>query len=179
MFNRSPPSPEKTLARVLKLAKFEGITVLVIGSGGALLSALMGDWLGAVVGVLVAGAGAVECHGGNLLRDGQARGLNWLVRSQLLLLNIILLYIAIRLLTLIFGGVNAVTSEGFRSLMASFDRWELSDQKQFVQQFKLFYALIAALTLVYQGGMALYYHRRRSIIREALVAKDTGDIREG
>ncbi len=165
---RPPPLPAKVLARVLRVATFEGRTVLVLAGGLALIEALGRDWYGAVVGSLVAGAGAVELHGAGLLRSGQARGLNWLVRSQLLLLNLILVYVAIQLILLHRHGLNGIFSpemiDALKAGGVSANDFGLT----LVVGMQRIYAAIAALTILYQGGMALYYHRQRAAVRQAI-----------
>ena len=53
-----PLLPAETLVRVLRLAKFDGLSVLLIAGVFALLAATAGDFSGALVGLLAAGAGA-------------------------------------------------------------------------------------------------------------------------
>ena len=163
-----PPQPAAVLARVLRVSTFEGRTVLVIGAAGGLLSALLGDWFGAVVGALVAGAGAVELHGGQLLRLGQSRGMNWLVRSQLLLGNTILLYCAIRLLSTSVASLDAQMTPDIRSALSQSGMGVKDIEVLAVKLYRLVYTIVAVVTLLYQGGMALYYHRRRKIVTEGL-----------
>ena len=184
MSQSPPPLPEKVLARVLKVSTFEGRTVLVLSGGFGLLSAMSADWLGACVGALVAGAGAVELHGGSLLRQGRARGMNWLVRAELLLLNTVLLYVAVKLVTfrppptfdaLFSPDMRAALAEKGLSLAQVKDQlYSASGYNEkdllvlYVKFFRGVYALVAVLTLLFQGGMALYFHRRRKIVSVAL-----------
>ena len=174
-----PKPPEKVLARVLLVARFEGLTVLMLAGGIALLSAMFGDWYGAIVGSLVAGAGAVELHGAGLLRSGEVRGLNWLVRSQLLLATIILVYAAIQLLTLHFLGLKGLFSVSFMDELPATAQGAGMSVKDLglmmVHVTQVFYAVLAGLTLLYQGGMARYYSRRREMIRQALEQAGAGD----
>jgi hypothetical protein len=179
---RPPSLPGKILARVLRVATMEGWSVLVLGTLSALLSAASRGWFGAVVGSLVAGCGAVEVHGTALLRAGQARGTSWLVRSQLLLLAVILLYALINILML--------TSHQFEALLAQLPPESRSEYNRAAELFgytpaafsdlllksgRIFYAMLAALTLLYQGGMALYYHRRRTAVHQALESAGSGN----
>jgi hypothetical protein len=50
-----PLLPAETLARLLRLAKLDGTSILVISGAFALVSAAMGDRLGALVALMVAG----------------------------------------------------------------------------------------------------------------------------
>jgi hypothetical protein len=168
MFQRTPPSPEKILARVLSVASLEGRSVVLIAGTSAMISLFSADSLGVVIGALAAGAGAVGLHGAKLLKAGQPRGMNWLVRGELLLLSVILVYAAIMLGRLATGGVNAVISPTMRSLYEAFGQWGPEQQREYAQVYKLTYGLVAGVSLLFQGGMALYYHRCRAVIREAL-----------
>src|SRR5678816_1370684 len=85
-----PLLPEETLARVLRLARFDGMGALVLGGMFALFAAAARDFPFAAIGLLAAGAGAVELHGAALLRQGDRRGMQWLVASQPYLLLVIL-----------------------------------------------------------------------------------------
>ena len=70
---KTPPLlPEETLARVLHIARLDGWSVLGVAGLFALLAASIGDLRGAVVGVIIAGAGAGGLHGVALLRHGSS-----------------------------------------------------------------------------------------------------------
>jgi len=91
---RAPPLlPEETLYRVVRFARFNGISALVVAGVFGLMCAASKDLPGATIGVLVAGAGALELHGVGLLQYGEKRGVSWLIGSQLYLLVIVLAYI--------------------------------------------------------------------------------------
>ena len=164
---KAPPLlPEETLARVLRVARLDGSSVLVIAGVFALISALAGDKIGAVVGLLVAGAGAVELHGATLLDHGEPRGLRWLVSSQLVLLFTVLGYCAVQLvrarLPEIPPDVDALLQESADQLGMTKDAYALLVFN------RILYIAVAAVTLIYQGGMTLYYFRRRGPITRAL-----------
>jgi len=162
---RPPPLPTEILRRVLRMAKFDGISVLGVAGACALISAASRDVTGAVVGLLVAGAGAVELHGAGLLRAGDGRGMRWLVSSQVYLMASVLGYVAFRLLNPDIASLRKVVTG------------ELADQiqqagmsvDQFLLEFlRLVYFAVAAATIVYQGGMIIYYMRRRAAVAAAL-----------
>jgi hypothetical protein len=162
MTNRTPPLlPEETLRRVLRVANFDGMSVLAVAGILALASASVGDFYGAAVGLLVAAAGAIELHGAALLQAKESRGMNWLLASQPYLLAIVVGYCAVRLTnydpTLLR---RAMTDETRASLAeAGFS------EEQFLRLANtLTFAVLAAVTLVYQGGMVIYYLRRRRAV---------------
>lgn len=167
---RPPPFlPEETLARVIRLAKVDGTGVVLIAGGFALLSAAAGDAPGAVVGLLVAGAGALELHSVALLRQGRVRGMAGLVGSQLFLLGSILGYCAVRLAHLEpppipekFGVLIDASAQQMGMSRDDYLRW--------VQ--KLALQAVAVVSIFYQGAMALYYHRRRGAVARALAGAE-------
>ena len=166
---KAPPLlPEETLIRVLRVARLDGLSVLVISGVFALVSALAGDGLGAVVGLLVAGAGAVELHGATLLEHGEPRGMDWLTGSQVFLLATIVLYCALRLYHPVIEQMRAAMTDEMKiSLEAA--GWRLDEFMHFV--YRTTYVAVAIVTTVYQGGMAVYYWRRREAVTRALAAE--------
>jgi hypothetical protein len=145
-----------------------GMTVLGLAGSFALLSAGARDVTGAVVGLLVAGAGALEYHGASLLH-ARLDGSRWLVASQLYLMGIVLAYVAYRIgrpdvawmLPYMVGDAAEPIKEAAR-------QQGMSVEQMLAAAMDAFYLLVAALTVVYQGSMAIYYLRRRRPIAEAL-----------
>ena len=163
---KAPPLlPEETLLRVLRIARLDGTSVLVIAGVFALISALAGDGLGAVVGLLVAGAGAVELHGATLIEHGESRGLDWLVGSQVFLLATVVGYCALRLYHPAMEPLQAAMTDEMKSSLETAG-WTADAFVQFV--YRTTYVAVAIVTFVYQGGMALYYVRRREAVTRAL-----------
>ena len=157
--------PDETLFRVLRLARFNGTSVLVIAGFFSLVSATAKDVPGALVGVFVAGAGALELHGAGFLRRGDERGVSWLVGSQLYLLVVVLAYVAFKLLHL--------DIEQLRPLLTADQRETIKLAGLAEDEFLRLTSTIMAVTFgfvtfVYQGAMAYYYHKRRSAIATAL-----------
>jgi hypothetical protein len=167
--SKLPPFlPEETLNRVLRIARLDGMSVLVIAGVFALMSALAGDHLGAIVGLLVAGAGAVELHGATLLHHGEPRGMSWLVGSQLFLLATIVGYCALRLVHPAFEPLHAaITPEMKTSLETA--GWTEDEFVGLVYQAT--YAAVGTVTCAYQGGMAIFYWRRREAVKQALATE--------
>lgn len=161
MTNSVEPTPEeKTYRRVLFVAGFDGWSVVIVAGLGMLLSLLFGSLNGIFVGLLLIGAGAMELHGRRLLRRRNAAGMRWLVRAQLFLLSVILVYCASRL-----GSFDAETAMGNLTpdMEAALTEAGLAkaDILPLVQTaFVATYAILALLTLIFQGGLALYYRSR-------------------
>ena len=163
-----PLLPAVTLARLLRLAKLDGTGVLALSGAFALASAAMGDRLGAVIGLLIAGAGAFELHGAGLLREGAIRGLSWLVASQIYLMFAVLAYVVLRLFSYDPAIINYALTADTRSKLLEIGYTE-GDIAELVRQiYHLTYGAIGCATVLYQGGMAYYYWLRKTTVEAAL-----------
>ena len=164
-----PPLPSEIFENVLRIATRNGRILLFLSGGFALLSAIGGSLDGAKVGCLAAGAGALELHGAGLILHGEKRGVSWLVGSQILLLVIMLLYCAAQILQF---DAEVVRSRLTPELLAQFDasaRVSEADLLHFVHLgYSTLYVVIAVVSVIYQGGMALFYRRSRSSIAHVL-----------
>jgi hypothetical protein len=160
-----PLLPFETYRRVLRLGKMDGSSILLVAGVFALLQAVAGDVSGAMVGLLVAGAGAVELHGVGLLEEGEARGMDWLIGSQIFLLASLLGYCAIRLghieLPPVPDAIAPMIDRSAAQMNMSRDEY-----LRFIQRLGL--QIVAGVSLLYQGGMTIYYVRRRETVRRAL-----------
>jgi hypothetical protein len=160
-----PLLPDETLSRVLRLARSDGLGVLIVATFFALTSAAIGDFTGAVVWLLVAGAGAGELHGGVLLREAEARGLNWIVASQFLLLFVVAVHCALRLTHYDANLMHDALTPEMKATLAEASMKE-DDFLRLV--YNTTYTAIAGAALLYKGGLALYFHRRRPAVAAAL-----------
>ena len=160
-----PLLPEETLARVLRLAKLDGTSVLVLGALFAVLAAAGGDARFAIVGLLAAGAGAIELHGAGLLREGEPRGMRWLLASQPFLLLVIYAYCVLRLTHFEMPPIP----DRFREAIDLTARQlGLSTEEYFRMVNRLTAQIVAGFATVYQGWMIVYYLRRRDAVARAL-----------
>jgi hypothetical protein len=163
---RHPPLlPSEVLRRVMRVARFDGMSVLAVAGAFALASAMLHDEQGTVIGLLIAGAGAIELHGVSLLRQGDEHGTRWLVSSQCSLLVVILGYVALRLshvdITLL---QPLLTDEQKRVILQR----GLTIDEFLRAVYVMGYGIIAIATVIYQGGMAIYYLLRRTAVAAAL-----------
>ena len=163
---KAPPLlPVEIFQRVTRLARFDGLSVVAVAGVFALIAAAMGDYVGAVIGVLVAGAGAIELHGVALLRHGDAQGMRWLIGSQFFLMASVLGYCGLRLAHPDLVPLRAAISD---DLKAQLDMLGMTVDQFLVQFYRLVYLAVAFVTVLYQGGMALYYLGKRSAVETAL-----------
>jgi hypothetical protein len=161
------------MRRVMRVARFDGISVLCLAGFFALVSAASGDVSGAAFGLLIAAAGAVELHGMGLIRSADRRGMSWLIGSQLYLMSVVLGYVGYRLANPdsdpILRAAKTALSDEIRQ--AGMDPAQF--MAEFPKELRLLYFAVAGLTILYQGGMALYYMRRRGAV-EAAIDEDEG-----
>lgn len=163
-----PLLPAETLTRLLRLAKLDGTVVLALTGAFTIASAAAGNRLEALIGLIIAGAGALELHGAGILQSGEIRGLRWLIASQLYLLFAVLGYVGLRLVSFDPALINLIMTDSLRQryLEAGLTSGQIDHVVQW--SYYLTYAIVGVLTVVYQGSMALYYYRRRSAVAAAM-----------
>jgi hypothetical protein len=168
-----PLLAHETFVRVLRIARMDGLSVLGVAGFFSLLAAGAGETRSAIVGVVVALAGAIELHGASLLQHGDVRGMNWLVRSQIFLLMVLLAYCGWRLTWVDLEPLRTAFHTTLRmplmqQMWATNQEMGITEDQFLVQSYTLVYLSLAIATLVYQGGMTLYYLRRRDPVTRAL-----------
>ena len=116
-----------------------------------------------------------------MLKHGNADGMRWLVRSQLVVLATIWAYAARQLLSFDEGYLQEQAIPAIRDLLAALGidldetlkqvDLSIKDLVPLVRRaFYLLYGGVMAVTLLYQGGLALYYRRRTAVVAQALTA---------
>lgn len=166
-----PLLPAEILNRLLRLARLDGTVVLALAGAFALASAVGGNRLEVLIGVLIAGAGALELHGAGLLRAGEVRGISWLVASQLYLLTAVLGYVALRLVSFDPALINLIMNDTLRQRYLDAGLTHAQIDQVVEWSYYLTYAILGVVTVLYQGGMAIYYFRRRDAAARALDAE--------
>ena len=168
---KTPRTPEDQLLRVLRAAKLNGASIAIVAGLGALLSLAFGDLVGAVTGALVSAGGVMELSGRKQLLRGDADGMRRLVRSELLVLCVILVYAMSRFMSFDAEGAMGNLTPDMRSdlAQAGVDVGSLLPMVRLM--FYAFYGAVALVALIYQGGMALYYRRHTATVLMALAAR--------
>lgn len=166
-----PAQPEKALQRVLLVSALDGWSMTGLAGLGILLTLVLGDFSGVFVGLLVAAAGIIELRGRSRLTRRDAGGMKLLVRAQLFLLAVILVYCASRL-----GSYDAETAlAGLTPEMetalkeAGLARADILPLVQTV--FYAVYGMVACLSVLFQGGLTLYYRHKVPLIEAALAVR--------
>jgi hypothetical protein len=167
---KPPLLPTEVLRRLLRVAKFDGMSVLGVAGAFALVSAASRDVSGAVIGLLVAAAGAVELHGVALLRSGLAGGLRWLVSSQVYLMTVMLVYVALRLSSPDISAIRPIVTA---DLANQIHLAGMTVDDFLLEFLRLVYLVVGAATVLYQGGMTVYYLRRRAAVEAAVLDVET------
>jgi hypothetical protein len=165
---KPPLLPSEALKRVVRLARFDGMSLLVVSGAFALISAASRDVGGAAIGLLIAGAGAVELHGVGLLTAGH-NGMRWLISSQLCLMAMILIYAGIRIARPDVSWIMPyVKGEAAEPIIQAAQQSGMTVEQLLIEGMSTLYVMVAAITVIYQGGMAVYYVRRRVAVEIAL-----------
>ena len=174
MATREPPlTPEETLRRVLRTARIDGLSVLVVSGVFTLWSLADRDWTEAGIGLLICGAGIIELRGRALLAAGQARGVDWLIGSQVWLLAVAQSYFLWRLQSydpeLVRHYAVPLLRSGFvRPILSAAGLTEGDVLHDMRSVYTTSYMIAAVLFFICQGGLALRYRRHRPAVTTAL-----------
>lgn len=167
----TPLTPaDKVLRRVLLISVIDAWSVIAISALGSLLALVLGDFSGVFVGLLVIIAGVMELRGRARLVRRDAKGMRLLVRAQLFLLAVILVYCVSRL-----GSFDAETAMANLTpdMQAALTEAGITraDVLPLVRiAFYTAYGTVAVVSIFFQGGLALYYRSRTPLVTEALAA---------
>lgn len=163
-----PILASEVLRHVLRVARFDGVTVLCLAGFFALVSAGSGDVSGAAFGLLIAAAGAVELHGMGLIRSADRRGMSWLIGSQLYLMSVVLGYVGYRVANPDSDPIVRIAKTALTEQIRQAGLDPVQFMAEFPRELRLLYLAVAGLTVLYQGGMAIYYMRRRGAVEAAI-----------
>ena len=164
-----PTPPEKVLNRVLLVSAIDGWCVVTLAGFGLLIALALGDLSGAFTGLLIIAAGIMELTGRRRLLRGDPLGMKRLVRAQLFLLTVILLYCVTRLGSFDLELAMSNLTPEMEAVLKE-NGVERADVGPLVQiLFYLVYGLVAFLSLLFQGGLILYYRSRAARVAAALV----------
>ena len=170
-----PPLPDRRLRRLLAIARMDGWSIVLVGAVGGAWALWQHAWAEAAAAGLVLAAGAGELQGHARLQRGDPRGMDWLVRAQFCLLGIIWAYAWWRWRTFdpatFWAQMPAMVRAELDRQMFEAGLEPALDRPYVLAGMNLMVCtLLAFLTLLYQGGLALYYTFRRRAVTEALLA---------
>jgi hypothetical protein len=172
-----PPLPDEIFSRVQRIARLNGGCVLAAAGCFALLHAASRQFGMAVLSLAAAGAGVAESHGAVRLRAHDHAGVRWLVGSQVYLAMLILGYAAWRLLHFdaVFAAQAAQAMLEFPGMSERMAASGMTNADVLVLiriSYTAIYVAAGITTLVYQGGLALYYRRRSNALASAIASAD-------
>ena len=167
----SDPASEKSLGRVLWISALDGWSISLFAGLCTLISLLMGEWIGVTVGALVTTAGVIELRGRRRLLTGDAGGITLLVRAQMMILAVIWLYAFENLLAFDEAAMMAAITPEMRNALSQAGV-SVEDFRPLLKPvYYTLYLTVIAVTLLFQGGLALYYHSRRGKVAAALAGR--------
>jgi hypothetical protein len=162
---------EEKRARIAKVAGRNGWSVVVLAGlclAGSLLEV-------SVAGILVClaalASGCMELSGRRRLKQNRPEAGRWLARSQLLLLVAIILYSVSQLLLLDPNEIMMHLSD-LRQVMDPNDL-----KKLIVEIIHILYPSVIAGTVLFQGGLWLYYTRETRKLEQAAAAESRGKMK--
>jgi hypothetical protein len=163
---------EKTRRRLATIALLNGWSVTALGGLCFLLSVVWFSVWGLLIGAVAIASGCMELSGRRRVKQGRPEAGRWLAGSQLLLLGAIFIYAGAQLLWLkpqtVLSDIPAEYREALAPLMSE---QELTEKIGVV--LNLLYAAVILGTLLYQGGLLLYYSRatRKLLLEDTLTAE--------
>lgn len=180
----TPTPAEKTLTRILAISGLNGWSVIIIAGLASVLALFMGDLVGLSVGVLAVVSGFMELHGRRRLKKRDAWGMRWLVRAELLLLAVLACYAARGLVSYNADYVrDQVVPEAREKLqllgislndfLASYGITEAQLPSLMRMVTIAIYGTVLLVTLLYQGGMVIYYRRKTDLVADLLYVQAT------
>ena len=152
----------KAIRSAARKASLSATITLVIGACSVPLVALSPSWDGAMVAAGICVVGLVERSGARRLRRGDPAAARLLGCNQLAFIALIVLYCAVQMAAFARGG-------GTVSLLSAESRSQLSGMPDVAAQLDnmippsavyAFFGLVILLSVLCQGGLALYYFTR-------------------
>ncbi len=164
----APTPSDKALQRVLTISRLNGWSVIVVAGLGVLLALALGDLSSVAIGLLGVASGVMEVRGHKKLKRRDPTGMKLLVRSQLFLLAIILVYCASRLGSFDADTVMGNLTPDMEAILkeGGIEKAEILPLVRMM--FLTIYCTVAVTCLIYQGGLALWYRRKTGLVTEAL-----------
>lgn len=161
-------TPEEILRRIVRLSGINGWCVALVAGLGGLMSAAFADWIGAATGLAVCTGGILELRGRKQLLGGDASGMGRMFLAQLIVLVTLWVYAAVQLIAFDAAQLIAELPADIRAMIAD-AQLEVAQVQQLltIANFAL-YAAVMLASLVYQGGLAIYYRHRTPTVATVL-----------
>lgn len=174
MFVTKPPlmspavSSEKTFRRVLAVSAFDGWSVVIVAGLCTVSSLVFFSWAGVLIGAPLTAAGIVELRGRSRLLRGQASGLGLLINAQLLILTLLVVYSVWNLLHYNEAALLARIPAHLHNQLSQAGL-RIEDLRPMLKPgYFAVYLAVIAVSVLFQGGLALYYHSRKAAALSAM-----------
>lgn len=148
----------RPIARAASLGRKNGLSLLIFGVLSVLLSLRDLDLVGLAIAAILTTTGTVEMRASRRLAGADPSAPKILARNELLLMGGILVTCALKLTLLRESGEELASQLGDTSALG-IDVEALTESLNTV-----IYSTFIAVTLLYQGGMARFFLRRRPLI---------------
>jgi hypothetical protein len=167
------PNPVRKLHRVINVARADSTAVLFCSGASLVLALANSNWVFAIFSVLAIVAGLMERHGAKLLDDGYSAGIGWLPGAQGVLFTVILGYVAWRWKhfdpAAYWAEIPAVAQEKIIAQMRESRLDPDVDREPLLRVMNgLMCFTLGFVTLLYQGGLALWYRLQQGYVFTAL-----------
>ena len=150
----------RPLARAAKVAHGNGGWLMVFGGIGLLLGLMGPDWVSLLLGGAGVAVGFLERRGAERMRRADPEAPRLLARNELVLMGILVAY-GVLLLTVLRGSNELEQAVG--GSVPGLDVKAMTDAIT-----KAFGATVIGVPLLYQGGMARYFLRKRRDVERFL-----------
>jgi hypothetical protein len=155
------------LKRAARRGRANGLGYVVFGGLSLLLSISSNpDWIGLLIGAVLIGAGLVERSQAARLGQGDTLAATRMAQAELALLGAIMLGGVIKLV------VSASASGELRTATSELPGLGLDVADLIDSVNRLVSAVVMAVSILYQGGMARYFLKRRNDVAIYLASPD-------
>jgi hypothetical protein len=155
----------KVVRKAARVAAWDAGITLTIGLAGLLFSVVLWSWVGLFITVGISVVGVVGLVGWDRMQDANPSAARLLGLNQLALMALIVLYCVIQMLT--FSPTELTGSATIQNQLAELRNAGMdTGSLDFLSQsgptlVRGFYGLVIILSVLVQGGMAMYYFSRR------------------
>jgi type IV secretory pathway TrbD component len=167
------PNPVRKLHRVINVARADSMAVLFCSGASLVISILQANWVFAIFSVLAIVAGLMERQGARLLDDGFAAGIAWLPGSQGVLFTVVIGYVAWRWKhfdpSAYWAEIPVAAQQKILDQMRASGLDPEADREPLLRVMNgLMCFTLGVVTLLYQGGLALWYRLQQHYVLAAL-----------
>jgi hypothetical protein len=155
----------RAIRKTAAVANFSGITTVTLAVATAAFTAFSPDALGIFATLVLGAVGIVEILGRKKLLNGDENATKVLALNQLGFLAAIVIYCIVQMGRFSLSSLTA-------QLPPEIGPLDPSTQRLVRQLWYGFYILLIVLSLAFQGGLALYYHRCRKHVARFAKAQD-------